>query len=87
MAYGLGNQVANPSVGIDATHEGAIGWFRFRRSGEGWRVSAAFVPTRITVGPPIRLRNAATDPRLRGTLRTITRIVRSLGEHVPVEGE
>ncbi|MEU6998636.1 hypothetical protein [Nonomuraea sp. NPDC046570] len=50
-------------------------------------MSAAFVPTRITAGPPIRLRNAATDPRLRGTLRTITRIVRSLGEHVPVEGE
>lgn len=85
VAYGLGNQVANPSAGLDATHEGAIAWFRFERTGEGWRVRPWFVPTKIAAGPPIRLRNAAVDRELRATLRHVTGIVRSLGERVPVK--
>lgn len=77
VAYGLGNQVANPSAGPSGTHEGVLAWFRFTRTGDGWRVTPAFVPTRIAAGPPIRL-------RLAPTLRTVITIVRSLGERVPV---
>lgn len=84
VAYGLGNQVANPSAGLSGTHEGAIAWFRFERTRDGWRVRPWFVPTRIDAGPPIRLRNAAVDGDLRSTLRTVTRIIRSLGERVHV---
>ncbi|WP_214320025.1 CapA family protein [Nonomuraea sediminis] len=77
VVYGLGNQVANPSAGPEGTHQGVIAWFRFRRTREGWSVRPALLPTRIGAGPPIRLGKASG-------LHDVIRIVRALGERVPV---
>ncbi|MEV0583353.1 CapA family protein [Nonomuraea sp. NPDC050310] len=76
VAYGLGNQVANPSANLAATHEGVLARFRFERTGDGWRARPAFVPTKIVAGPPIRLRPAV--------LPGVAEVVRSLGERVPI---
>ncbi|MFI6483231.1 CapA family protein [Nonomuraea sp. NPDC050663] len=76
VAYGLGNQVANPSAGIAATHEGAIAWFRFERTADGWRVHPSFAPTKIGAGPPIRLAVTRSP--------SVAQVVRSLGERVPL---
>jgi hypothetical protein len=104
VAYGVGNQVSNPSANTAGTHAGIVARFAFTRDPAGeWRAAPAFVPTRVVPGPPVRLLvldPAVTGERGRGargtargttcayqdTVRATTRVVRSLGEPVPIAG-
>ncbi len=58
VAYGLGNQLARHDVPSGLTEEGIIGWFEFRKKGDGWDVQARYVPTLVTIPavPPRRHR-------------------------------
>lgn len=82
VAYGLGNHLARHAEPRGTTEEGVIARFRFGRDKDGrWSVVRAdYVPTLIELGPPIRLRNAATlpdgEPR-ETALRRIGEVVRS----------
>ncbi|MBT2505477.1 CapA family protein [Streptomyces sp. ISL-98] len=51
VAYGLGNQLARHEVPSGLTEEGIIGWFEFRKKGDGWDVQARYVPTLVTIPP------------------------------------
>jgi hypothetical protein len=85
VAYGMGNQVANPYANAATTHEGIVAKFRFTRdpaSGR-WRATPSFVPTLVTGGPPIRLLTLAKGRGHETTIRRTTGIVRGLGESVP----
>ncbi|WP_170026672.1 CapA family protein [Actinomadura oligospora] len=85
VAYGMGNQVANPSANAEATHEGLVARFTFGRDAEGrWRAQPSFVPTLVRSGPPIRLRTLTADSAERGAVERTERVVRSLGFDVPI---
>lgn len=67
IAYGLGNQLARHDVPSGLTEEGIIGWFEFRKKGDGagWDVQARYVPTLVTIpaGPgEASPAEAGTDP-------------------------
>lgn len=85
VAYGLGNQIARHEVPRGTTEEGVMARFRFSRSAQGWTVQQAeYIPTLIDLGPPIRLRNLATDASVDATRRAealvrTDRVVLSLG--------
>ena len=62
VAYGLGNQIARHEEPRGTTEEGVMARFRFSRGPNGWTVQQAeYIPTLVDLGPPIRLRNLATD--------------------------
>lgn len=62
VAYGLGNQIARHEQPRGTTEEGVMARFRFAKSPDGWTVQQAeYIPTLVDLGPPIRLRNLATD--------------------------
>lgn len=62
VAYGLGNQVARHEQPRRTTEEGVIARFRFVHGPDGWIVDKAeYLPTLVDLGPPIRLRDLATD--------------------------
>ncbi|MFC5185110.1 CapA family protein [Actinomadura harenae] len=85
VAYGMGNQVANPSANIGATHEGLVARFTFSRDVRGrWRARPSFVPTFVRPGPPIRLRTLTANSSAQGVVDDTKRVVRSLGYDVPI---
>ncbi|MBO2463495.1 CapA family protein [Actinomadura violacea] len=96
VAYGMGNQIANPIANSEDTHEGLVARFRLTRDAAGrWRAAASFVPTLVEPGPPIRLVDlpralargdlpAGTRARYRAALDRTTAAVRDLGPKVPV---
>ncbi|MFB6549163.1 CapA family protein [Streptomyces sp. NPDC056405] len=51
VAYSLGNQVARHSTPSGITEEGAIGWFEFRETTEGWDVTARYRTTLVEIPP------------------------------------
>lgn len=53
VAYGLGNHVARHSSPSGLTEEGAIGWFQFRETTDGWDVSARYAPTLVDIPPEV----------------------------------
>ncbi|MGW8889249.1 CapA family protein [Streptomyces sp. NPDC055749] len=53
VAYGLGNQVARHSSPTGLTEEGAIGWFEFHETADGWDVSARYRTTQVDIPPEI----------------------------------
>ncbi|MER7401864.1 CapA family protein [Streptomyces sp. NPDC000070] len=53
VAYSLGNQVARHSSPTGLTEEGAIGWFRFRETTDGWDVSARYATTLVDIPPEV----------------------------------
>lgn len=56
VAYGLGNHIAKHSDPRGVSEEGAIARFHFTRNGSAWTVDRAeYLPTLISLGPPIRL--------------------------------
>ncbi len=85
VAYGLGNQIARHEEPRGTTEEGVMARFRFNRGPNGWTVQQAeYIPTLVDLGPPIRLRNLATDtsvePKRRATALVRTdRVILSLG--------
>ncbi|MCE7009113.1 CapA family protein [Kibdelosporangium philippinense] len=56
VAYGLGNHIAKHSDPRGVSEEGTIARFRFVRNGSSWTADKAeYLPTLISLGPPIRL--------------------------------
>ncbi|MEU5507162.1 CapA family protein [Streptomyces fungicidicus] len=53
VAYSLGNQVARHSSPTGLTEEGAIGWFEFRETTEGWDVTARYRTTLVDIPPEV----------------------------------
>jgi poly-gamma-glutamate synthesis protein (capsule biosynthesis protein) len=53
IAYSLGNQVARHSSPTGLTEEGAIGWFEFRETAEGWDVTARYRTTLVDIPPEV----------------------------------
>ncbi len=53
IAYSLGNQVARHSSPTGLTEEGAIGWFEFRETTDGWDVSARYRTTLVDIPPEL----------------------------------
>lgn len=51
VAYSLGNQVARHSSPTGLTEEGAIGWFEFRETTDGWKVDARYRTTLVDIPP------------------------------------
>ncbi|TWF85784.1 CapA family protein [Streptomyces capillispiralis] len=54
VAYSLGNQVARHSSPSGITEEGAIGWFEFRETADGWDVSARYRTTLVDIPPEVQ---------------------------------
>nr|WP_244206923.1 CapA family protein [Streptomyces swartbergensis] len=53
VAYSLGNQVARHSSPTGLTEEGAIGWFEFRETTDGWDVAARYATTLVDIPPEV----------------------------------
>ena len=53
IAYSLGNQVARHSSPTGLTEEGAIGWFEFRETTDGWDVAARYATTLVDIPPEV----------------------------------
>lgn len=53
VAYSLGNQVARHSSPKGVTEEGAIGWFEFRETTDGWDVQARYRTTLMEIPPEL----------------------------------
>ncbi|MFH0516642.1 CapA family protein [Streptomyces sp. M41] len=53
IAYSLGNQVARHSSPTGLTEEGAIGWFEFRETADGWDVRARYRTTLVDIPPEL----------------------------------
>ncbi|MFI1468310.1 CapA family protein [Streptomyces wuyuanensis] len=53
VAYSLGNQVARHSSPAGITEEGAIGWFEFRETADGWDVTARYRTTLVEIPPEV----------------------------------
>ncbi|MEV4258624.1 CapA family protein, partial [Spirillospora sp. NPDC049652] len=85
VAYGMGNQVANPSANAEGTHEGLVARFTFTRDAAGrWTSEPSFVPTYARPGPPVRLQALTADSPERRVVEHTKRVVGSLGYHVPL---
>ncbi|CAL9562588.1 Capsule biosynthesis protein CapA [Streptomyces sp. enrichment culture] len=54
VAYSLGNQVARHSTPSGITEEGAIGWFEFRETADGWDVAARYRTTLVDIPPEVQ---------------------------------
>ncbi|MBU6530843.1 CapA family protein [Streptomyces sp. A108] len=54
VAYSLGNQVARHSTPSGITEEGAIGWFEFRETADGWDVTARYRTTLVDIPPEVQ---------------------------------
>ncbi|MEV6781082.1 CapA family protein [Streptomyces sp. NPDC051098] len=61
VAYSLGNQVARHSSPTGLTEEGAIGWFEFRETADGWDVSARYRTTLVNIPPEIEAGDKAPE--------------------------
>jgi hypothetical protein len=61
VAYSLGNQVARHSSPTGLTEEGAIGWFEFRETADGWNVSARYRTTLVDIPPEIEVGEKAPE--------------------------
>jgi poly-gamma-glutamate synthesis protein (capsule biosynthesis protein) len=61
IAYSLGNQVARHSSPTGLTEEGAIGWFEFRETTDGWDVSARYATTLVDVPPELEVGEKAPE--------------------------
>ncbi|MEU0112911.1 CapA family protein [Streptomyces bobili] len=61
IAYGLGNQVARHSSPTGLTEEGAIGWFEFRETTDGWDVTARYRSTMVDIPPEVEAGEKAPD--------------------------
>ncbi|MEU6889443.1 CapA family protein [Streptomyces viridosporus] len=61
VAYSLGNQVARHSSPKGITEEGAIGWFEFRETTEGWDVTARYRTTLVDVPPEVETGEKVPD--------------------------
>lgn len=86
VAYGMGNQVANPTANTPSTHRGLVARFTFTWDSreQRWREQPSFVPTLVAPGPPIRLRTLVRgDATDQAAIDDTTRVVRSLGFDVP----
>ncbi|CAM5698994.1 CapA family protein [Streptomyces hirsutus] len=53
VAYSLGNHVARHSSPTGLTEEGALGWFEFQETTEGWDVSARYRTTLVDIPPEV----------------------------------
>ncbi|MFF0885329.1 CapA family protein [Streptomyces sp. NPDC003456] len=53
IAYSLGNQVARHSSPTGLTEEGALGWFEFKETADGWNVSARYRTTLVDIPPEL----------------------------------
>lgn len=53
VAYSLGNHVARHSSPTGLTEEGAIGWFEFQETAEGWDVTARYRTTLLDIPPEV----------------------------------
>lgn len=84
VAYGMGNQVANPNANDAATHEGVIARFTFTRGPSGWTATPAFTPTVVVPGPPIRLHALGPGSDHQAAIARTSGYVRSLGANVPL---
>ncbi|MFI8190757.1 CapA family protein [Streptomyces sp. NPDC085946] len=76
VAYSLGNQVARHSSPTGLTEEGAIGWFEFRETADGWDVDARYRTTLVDIPPEVEPgqklpRGAVTDHRVVDVRRAI----------------
>ncbi|WP_433475095.1 CapA family protein [Spirillospora sp. CA-142024] len=86
VAYGMGNQVANPTENTQATRKGLVARFTFTWDSRGrrWKEQPSFVPTLVEPGPPIRVRTLIRgDSADQAAIDDTTRVVRSLGYDVP----
>ena len=61
VAYSLGNQVARHSSPKGITEEGAIGWFEFRETTEGWDVTARYRTTLVDIPPEVETGEKVPD--------------------------
>ncbi|MER6405975.1 CapA family protein [Streptomyces viridosporus] len=61
IAYSLGNQIARHSSPKGTTEEGAIGWFEFRETAEGWDVTARYRTTLVDVPPEVETGEKVPD--------------------------
>ncbi len=61
VAYGLGNHVARHSSPSGLTEEGAIGWFEFRETTDGWDVSARYATTLVDIPAEVEAGEKAPD--------------------------
>ncbi|MFE6944494.1 CapA family protein [Streptomyces chartreusis] len=61
VAYSLGNQVARHSSPTGLTEEGAIGWFEFKETTDGWDVSARYRTTLVDIPPEVEEGEKLTD--------------------------
>lgn len=61
VAYSLGNQVARHSSPTGLTEEGAIGWFEFRETADGWDVGARYRTTLVDIPPEVELGEELPD--------------------------
>lgn len=85
VAYGMGNQVANPTANTEGTHEGLVARFTFSRDASGrWTAQPSFVPTHVRPGPPVRLEALTAGSSRRGVVERTRRVVGSLGYSVPI---
>ncbi|MFI8302517.1 CapA family protein [Streptomyces sp. NPDC085927] len=53
VAYSLGNHVARHSSPTGLTEEGALGWFEFQETTEGWDVKARYRTTLVDIPPEV----------------------------------
>ncbi|AOS65850.1 Bacterial capsule synthesis protein [Actinoalloteichus hymeniacidonis] len=84
VAYGLGNSVARHAEPRGTTEQGVAAHFTFERTSAGdWSVSeAAYVPTLVDLGPPVRLIDLTTaeaDPDYETAEGAIDEVVLSRG--------
>lgn len=83
VVYGMGNEVARHSEPRGITEEGIVTRFTFVKGASGWVVQdAAYVPTLVEFGPPIRvvdLTRVPATPRRTEALTRTDGVVRSLG--------
>ncbi|MGV4891013.1 CapA family protein [Streptomyces viridosporus] len=61
IAYSLGNQIARHSSPKGTTEEGAIGWFEFRETAEGWDVTARYRTTLVDIPPEVETGEKVPD--------------------------
>ncbi|PWJ05772.1 PGA biosynthesis protein CapA [Streptomyces sp. NWU49] len=61
VAYSLGNQIARHSSPKGTTEEGAIGWFEFRETAEGWDVTARYRTTLVDIPPEVETGEKGPD--------------------------
>ncbi|MER5993823.1 CapA family protein [Streptomyces viridosporus] len=61
VAYSLGNQIARHSSPKGTTEEGAIGWFEFRETAEGWDVTARYRTTLVDIPPEVETGEKVPD--------------------------